>query len=811
MASITVIGDSQQALQLLKLIDRRDHGFIWDNETVSPDLLQRLTLSSSRITSLVPMYNCSFRGLSQLNLSFNRISDISHLSHLQALRLLDISHNRIVSLEALRKMSKLAVLRCHNNAIEVLEPLMGMALLQELWISDNKIDWLEFIYLLPLVSLYHLVKMNNPSDSKAKLDSLVWGLCASLATLDGRESSNVHEAALAFFSTVDGKVMFAQAKSQLTPAMRNLLKPYVDRINVYTESGGGAKMAVDSSSSASPESTWHAKHHRHASPSPLRRTHDDSAITTVRSRSPSPSRRHAGGEIAGSSPPRRVRVQHFKAKRKMILRKYVPNASPIDVSHLQPIPVRKSNMPPPQQQQQQQAYVRQASPTQASSGSEPLSPEGTLTSYGSGRGSGGGVLKQVSTSSPGNLNMAGARRLFNQLDRHGNNAITLRDLVLAARDHGSEASQLLHDMLQLPAAVHQEGDGSKDAIVRLFTALHGPNGEMKQGVSFEEWVEYMDSHHFLSTLESVRAGQAPPAGESPHVQQQVLLAISDDGGEMVPSSSALSAASMALVPASNKSSSSKSSQGPLTAAATSAKPSLVLSPPQRQQQQQQQQSSTNQLQPMYSQIYRFGGGGEDEPVALCLQDGGDGYARWSKGGPVACSFESGRIFSSYRGGGIAVVFDRDGVNGSVMDNRGKTVLLVNEGGARIMEAKTGRVLSEEKRGGAGEVHKWAFDGLAIEFLPSTWEIKVRLQNDRVACEFSSLSGGRVVLDRKVHKDQKALRANAARLVEVDLDENFDHAGIASVSSGLDSIMTGLVAAGGRKSKIPVARRKPGKK
>jgi len=189
-------------------------------------------------------------------------------------------------------------------------------------------------------------------------------------------------------------------------------------------------------------------------------------------------------------------------------------------------------------------------------------------------------------------------------------------------------------------------------------------------------------------------------------------------------------------------------------------------------------------------IVRFGEG-EDASVALCLHADGNGYARWSKGGPVACSLENGRVFSSYRGGSIAVVLDVQG-NGSVMDTRGRCVLLTTEGGvAKVMDSKGSKILAEYRRPSPNLIieaatalaavaaaeeeaeilrinalesgdeaaleeaalgkqaaeqaatalaarttkHLWNFDGLSIEFVPSLWELKVKFSNERLQCEF----------------------------------------------------------------------------
>ena len=41
-------------------------------------------------------------------------------------------------------------------------------------------------------------------------------------------------------------------------------------------------------------------------------------------------------------------------------------------------------------------------------------------------------------------------------------------------------------------------------------------------------------------------------------------------------------------------------------------------------------------------------------------------------------------------------------------------------------------------------HAWKFEGLHFEFIPSTWEVKVLVDNEKTTSEFSSLTGGRLL-------------------------------------------------------------------
>lgn len=774
MTSISIFGDADEASRFLTTIDRRDrdYGFVWDDETINPDQLLRLTVSNARVISLAPMYNTRFRTLSQLNLSFNRITDISHLSHLNALQILDISHNRIVALDAIRKLTNLTILRCHNNSIEALEPLIGLGQLAELWLSDNKIDWLEYIYLLPLVNLNHLVKSNNLSDAKPKFDHFVLALCSSLVTLDGHECSlhpsialgsnlsATHASPIEFLSTVDGRIMLAQCNSHLNPSVRAQLQRYVDRISVYSNNDSSSAHS-DHRGPSEHHSSYHqnpTKNSRHAASPGRAYSHDDHSTTSHTSRH-SYLHAHNGeyGKSASPIRPGKERVKRYKAQKKAFVTAQPLQTTPMSI-HSNDSATFDRPMIPLDLQHYSSPHAL-SSPRSGANGTAALSVYSSLgqevatdTSRASPRADAAPLMQQQAGFSPTPThNMATARKLFNKIDKNSQGSISLSELIFIARDNQSEEGRMLHELLQLPMAVHQE-DGSKDAIVRLFADMHGPaggRGEHSAGVSFDEWLAFMQSHHFLNSLGELRAEAGQGSGQARsrkgHAAPTPRLAIGAGSPRPAPLSS-----------------------------------------------------------PSKQQIVRFG---TDDlaPVALCLQEDGSGYARWGKNGAVACSFEGGRIFSSYRGGAIAVVLDKEG-NGSVMDTKGKCVLLISAGGtARVMD-KTGRVLSEERKDQNSLVpcYKWSFDGLTIEFNPRVWEVRVKFQNDKMVCEFSSLTGGRLLRDKTQARAVRGAGAEGegfeSRVVSQkqripDLAEAADHAALRSnllsITSGLDSMLDGL--------------------
>ena len=668
MTAISIFNDAAEAQHLLKIIDKREHGIVWEDDTLNPDYLALLIISSCRLTSISPLYNVGLHRLTSLNLSFNRIADISHLAHLGALRSLDISHNRIVSIDALRKMSLLTTLRCHNNAIESLEPLMSAPLLNELWLADNKIEWLEYIFLMPLINLNHLVKFNNPADAKPKLDQFLWSCCSSLQTLDGADylayssaaaGAAFESAPLDFLKTVDGKVMLTQAKSHLAPAVRAQLQPFVERINIYADN----EYAQQQQGGLYHERTGHLRNrqaksgqHPNASTSPSRYTQDDEGVVR-RSDKAGDSNMRLGFY---RSRPARVRI--YKAK-------------------------KSSN-----------SRVQQALPSPRRIAGE-----------------------------------AAAEGL------HGNS---------------SDYSMAFPQQKQNPPLSPRLGTEPPPPALSSFSASSSASSSSPR-----------------------RAAAASPRAVDPRL-------------------------GLGLNPNPNRADDPASS------------------PIQHHHQQQSQASpyrpAADEPNTGYARgtsIVRFSDTDEAGALCLCLQENGSGYARWKKGGPVACSFENGRIFSSYRGGAIAVVLDRDG-SGSIMNPRGKCVCLVNtNGSAKIMD-KSGNVLSELRQhagseaASADEGYTWKFDGLHIAFRPVTWEIIVKFANDRVVCEFSSLHGGKLLKNKgeeKFERDKERARQRqrdneAGAPGGVAEAPAPDHAGLrsglASITSGLDLMLDGLKARGG---------------
>jgi len=119
-------------------------------------VLQNLTelyLHNNQITDLTPL--SGLQNLTYLSLDFNRITDLTPLSELHNLTILEIDFNRITDLTPLSGLHNLTVLYLHHNQITDLTPLSGLQNLTRLNLWCNQISDLT-----PLSGLQNLTRLN---------------------------------------------------------------------------------------------------------------------------------------------------------------------------------------------------------------------------------------------------------------------------------------------------------------------------------------------------------------------------------------------------------------------------------------------------------------------------------------------------------------------------------------------------------------------------------------------------------------------------------------------------------------------------
>ena len=98
--------------------------------------------------------------LEQLNLGWNRISDVSALGELTGLSVLSLWGNQISSIDALESLENLQYLDFSDNQVEDISSVAGMEQLSELWMYENQVRNLES--LRELSNLRVLMLKGNP-------------------------------------------------------------------------------------------------------------------------------------------------------------------------------------------------------------------------------------------------------------------------------------------------------------------------------------------------------------------------------------------------------------------------------------------------------------------------------------------------------------------------------------------------------------------------------------------------------------------------------------------------------------------------
>lgn len=233
---------------------------------------------------------------------------------------------------------------------------------------------------------------------------------------------------------------------------------------------------------------------------------------------------------------------------------------------------------------------------------------------------------------------------------------------------------------------------------------------------------------------------------------------------------------------------------------------------------------------------------DSSPVCLQLNSNGTGFVRWSKNGSVACSLQDGKLFASHPSGAIAgersaykklhmkititliiiapAVFDYQG-NGSIMSPSGTSLLSItnqDKSVASVYDTKgvflcdinknesqrdtnmssesimndpqelSPTKVSRDAQLVSGTNLSWVFQGLEMEFLPVSWEVRVTVRNTKVHCEFSSITGGRIL---KVLEAKKEKKPKTREEVLVSYNHDNVRSELASVVNRLDSIMGSL--------------------
>ena len=170
---------SQRGIDLLaacvNLVELEIVGMTLSNEQLAAlaglTKLESLNLSGNRISDLSPI--AGLTKLESLNLHENRISDLSPIARLTNLRTLDISANPIADLRLrpVIELPNLTALSASDIGLTDLRPLAGLVNLEHLELWSNQID--DLSPLAGLVNLEHLELWGNQIDDLSPLVGLV--------------------------------------------------------------------------------------------------------------------------------------------------------------------------------------------------------------------------------------------------------------------------------------------------------------------------------------------------------------------------------------------------------------------------------------------------------------------------------------------------------------------------------------------------------------------------------------------------------------------------------------------------------------
>ncbi|MDR0898238.1 MAG: leucine-rich repeat domain-containing protein [Oscillospiraceae bacterium] len=131
---------------------------------------ENVNLSGLDISDLTYIVDAlgQMKNLQSLDLSINRISDITPLRALKSLQVLNLANNQIANLSVLSDFSELISLNLNSNDIMDIRPLGNLTQLTALYLYNNAIS--EFDALITLKSLKHLSL--NHAGAVSRLDFL---------------------------------------------------------------------------------------------------------------------------------------------------------------------------------------------------------------------------------------------------------------------------------------------------------------------------------------------------------------------------------------------------------------------------------------------------------------------------------------------------------------------------------------------------------------------------------------------------------------------------------------------------------------
>ena len=121
----------------LKIFAEQDAFDYCEINNINPDDITYLDLSDNKLTNISGIK--IFKNLEELELYSNQIKDISVLKDLNKLKILDINDNKIKDISALKNLNKLKLLDIENLELESdqIEYINSIKNLKELWCENG--------------------------------------------------------------------------------------------------------------------------------------------------------------------------------------------------------------------------------------------------------------------------------------------------------------------------------------------------------------------------------------------------------------------------------------------------------------------------------------------------------------------------------------------------------------------------------------------------------------------------------------------------------------------------------------------------
>lgn len=130
------------------LVNLKQLSYIWLTGNPLKDIsplakmkrINHLNLAGNEIEDISPLKNIELSYLYNLDLSSNRITDISILAEMNELKYLHLEKNQITDISPLANNRELKKLHLANNLITDISPLANLTKLKELYLWDNRIS-----------------------------------------------------------------------------------------------------------------------------------------------------------------------------------------------------------------------------------------------------------------------------------------------------------------------------------------------------------------------------------------------------------------------------------------------------------------------------------------------------------------------------------------------------------------------------------------------------------------------------------------------------------------------------------------------